>query len=1192
MWQNASGSYLKVGGEIFSTDGILKASATGNTVEYATTDPLGATITTPLNATYYNLTLSGSVDNETQDDLTILGDLTISSGDFDVSVNANNLTIEGNWNNQGTFTEGTQTVTFTGSNAQTISSISGETFYDLVVNKAGGDITLSNNVVASNALTMTVGNIITGSNKLTLGTSAANEGTLNYTDGIIVGQFERWIDNLTTSLLLYPIGTAENYRPAEITLTDIAKSDGTLCLQFVESNPGSSGLSLIDGIETIYNTFVEGYWDAQTDNGFTSGTSYDLELTGAGFSSFSIDSDTRLLTRSNASSDWIVEGTHVAAVDPKAKRTGLTTTPAQFAFGDNTNCTPPSAPTFSGSTDVCKGDNGETYTITSSTAGLTDYTWSVVGGSIAGGQGTGTVTINWGNTAIEGSVSLAVTNACTISETTTNTVNVNTIKPTAINGDLIVPENESGVIYYVDQRSGYTYNWTINGGTITSASSGLELDSITVDWGSAGTGQLSVTAQASGCTVTNALTINVDKYVVIKSNVATGDWSDPNSWDCICVPTVGDNPQILNGHTISLDGDETVNNLIIDSGGTLAMDATDRTLTIDGDLTVNGNITTPTLNSALTIDISGVGSEIGGTGTIDPSNGTGVGIVRISGGNKTISSTAVLSISDADFEYGSAGISVTSNGSVSVANDLVGVDGTNIWTNGTNATLQVTGALLTNGTLVASASGNTVNYSGGAQNVKVPTSNQYYNLTIGGTGTKTLQSNTDINGDLLITGTGVLETTAANNYSITLAGNWTCNSTAGDPFLQQAGTVTFDGTDEQTIAGTGPETFYNLVFDNSLTGDAVIVQKPINVTNALTMTDGQIVTDITNIIDVNANATLSYVNGSFIDGPLIRRVNVSVNTTIEFPVGKNDEMHRAELTVLQADATNTPYTVEYFATAPSTFTIPSGINHVSGLSYWNIEKGSSVVILSASVTLDYTAYDEVEVEADLRIVKDDGGTNWIDLGGTGTASPSGSITSTNNFTTFSEFSLASTSSSNPLPVELIEFYAQQENATIRLNWQTASEINNDYFEIQRSKDGVDFASIGTVRGNGSTNIVSKYFFSDFSPLPGQSYYRLQQFDFDGAFEYSPILLVNNTFVQAVIYPNPVNARSKVQLNLDDSTIISGTIIDLMGREQLRVDGTLNDLNDLLEQKLANLKKGVYTLVIKYKGGSANLRFVK
>lgn len=1192
VWFNAAGSYLKVGGEIFSTDGILKASSTDNTVEYATTDPLGATITTPLNATYFNLILSGAIDNETQDDLTILGDLTISSGGFDVATNGNNLTIEGDWNNQGTFSEGTQTVTFTGTNEQSISSISGETFYDLTINKSGGAITLANNVNASNALNMTIGNVVTGTNKLTLGTSTANEGTLSYTDGIVIGQFERWIDNLTTAQLLFPIGTAEHYRPAEITLSDVTKSGGTLCLQFVESNPGSTGLSLMDGIETIYNTFVEGYWEAQVNNGFTSGTSYDLELAGAGFSSFAIDADTRLLTRSNSIADWIVEGTHVAAVDPEAKRAGLTTMPAQFAFGDNTNCTPPTAPTFSGTTDVCKGVNGENYTITSSTAGLTDYTWSVVGGSIANGQGTGTVTINWGNTAVEGSVSLTVTNSCTSSEATSTMVNVNTIAPTSINGDLIVPANESGVIYAVEQRTGYTYNWTINGGTITSAASGVELDSITVDWGTAGTGQLSVTAQASGCTVTNALTIEVDKYVVIKSNVAAGDWSDPNSWDCICVPGVGDNPKILNGHTISLDGDETVNNLIIDAGGTLAMDATDRTLTIDGDLTVNGSITTPTLNSALDVILSGVGSEIGGTGTIDPSNGTGVGSVQIAGGNKTISSTAVLTIADADFEFGSAGISVTSNGSVSISNDLVGVDNTNIWTNGTNATLQVTGVLLANGILVASASGNTVNYSGAAQDVKVPISNQYFHLTIGGTGTKTLLSNTDIDGDLLLTGTGVLDITAANNFTLTVGGDWTCNSAAGDSFLEQMGSVTFDGTDEQTISGGSTETFYNLVFDNSLAGDAVIVQKPINVTNDLTMTDGQIVTDAINIIDVNANATLSFVNGSFIDGPLIRRVNVAVNATVEFPVGKNDEMHRAELTVLQADPTNTPYTVEYFATGPSTFTLPAAIDHVSAISYWNIEKGSSVIILSASVTLDYTAYDEVDVEADLRIVKDDGGTNWVDLGGTGTASPSGSITSTNAFTTFSEFTLASTSSDNPLPVELVSFSAKQFKDIITLKWTTASEINNDHFEIQRSSDGVNFERVGRVNGNGTKDGISNYTYNDYSPSRGIVYYRFKQIDYDGNFEFSPIIYVQNIFTEIVIYPNPVTRYSKVKLDVDPSLRLSATIYDLNGREQFRMDGGLDDINRSLGQKLSSINSGIYTIVIKYEGGQAKLRFVK
>ena len=205
------------------------------------------------------------------------------------------------------------------------------------------------------------------------------------------------------------------------------------------------------------------------------------------------------------------------------------------------------------------------------------------------------------------------------------------------------------------------------------------------------------------------------------------------------------------------------------------MDGTNRTLTVEANLKVDGDITIPVLNSKLDIILSGVGTNLGGTGTIDPSNGSGVGTFQMTGGNKTISSSAVLTLANADFNIVTSGISVTNFGSITIDSDLIATDGTNNWINSTNSTVKVEGTLLSTGTLIATATGNTVYYndSTGTQNVKDPSGSQYYNLTIGGNGTKTMQANTDIDGNLVITDNGVLDITAGNNYSLTVGGDWT-----------------------------------------------------------------------------------------------------------------------------------------------------------------------------------------------------------------------------------------------------------------------------------------------------------------------------------------------------------------------------------------------------------------------------------
>ena len=104
-----------------------------------------------------------------------------------------------------------------------------------------------------------------------------------------------------------------------------------------------------------------------------------------------------------------------------------------------------------------------------------------------------------------------------------------------------------------------------------------------------------------------------------------------------------------------------------------------------------------------------------------------------------------------------------------------------------------------------------------------------------------------------------------------------------------------------------------------------------------------------------------------------------------------------------------------------------------------------------------------------------------------------------------------------LPVDLISFEAEREGDNIKLNWSTASEENNDYFEIQKSYDGEVFTPIGYVDGAGNSNAVLEYNYTDSET--GKAYYRLKQLDYDGEFEYSDIVVAkgNRREVMSVRY---------------------------------------------------------------------------
>ena len=136
--------------------------------------------------------------------------------------------------------------------------------------------------------------------------------------------------------------------------------------------------------------------------------------------------------------------------------------------------------------------------------------------------------------------------------------------------------------------------------------------------------------------------------------------------------------------------------------------------------------------------------------------------------------------------------------------------------------------------------------------------------------------------------------------------------------------------------------------------------------------------------------------------------------------------------------------------------------------------------------------------------------------------------------------------SAPLPVEFTHFTVAAKGAQTQLDFATASEINNDYFEAQRSSNGRDWEIIGKIEGAGTTQQEQKYSFADRQPLPGMNYYRLRQVDYDGQFEYSSIvsIIMEAVLGEISIHPNPV--QDNLQINIPPATT-DLIIIDQTGR---------------------------------------------
>ena len=167
----------------------------------------------------------------------------------------------------------------------------------------------------------------------------------------------------------------------------------------------------------------------------------------------------------------------------------------------------------------------------------------------------------------------------------------------------------------------------------------------------------------------------------------------------------------------------------------------------------------------------------------------------------------------------------------------------------------------------------------------------------------------------------------------------------------------------------------------------------------------------------------------------------------------------------------------------------------------------------------------------------------------------------------------------PLPVELISFTARAENLESRLDWSTASEINNEGFEIERLGENDQWELLDFVNGRGTNNEINNYVFYDKTPKAGINYYRLKQIDFDGKYEYSNIESV--TFekreIQFSLFPNPTNSK-KVYLNIpEDKT----EVLIYNGKGQLMSSSIFTE--GVKEISLKKYSSGIY--FVKFINGS-------
>ena len=439
---------------------------------------------------------------------------------------------------------------------------------------------------------------------------------------------------------------------------------------------------------------------------------------------------------------------------------------------------------------------------------------------------------------------------------------------------------------------------------------------------------------------------------------------------------------------------------------------------------------------------------------------------------------------------------------------------------------------------------------------------------------------------------------------IQLTGNWnrSVNNVISGPnkrgFARGNSMVSFIGSSGQQIntPGADPiERFHGLEI-NSFGGTTLIATAKAEVYDLLLLTDGILNTGAAgNYVWVrnNSPAAVNRVQGH-VNGWLYRDV-APHSSFFEFPVGRGGMppayTHFRRLGLKFNAISGFDRVDVKFNDTPSINAgacpvidgLPIDAATTGANGFWSVNPNSGVYITDYDMRLHLYGMGTFGDNLFLAVSRNDGETNCNDWKGGGLINPTGGMgrmvadgyALRMNLPFFSEKALAS--ASTPLAVELLNFNAQVQNDRVLLTWDTRNETNNDYFAIERSTERTGFSEIGRVKGSGSTFEPQSYRTFDLAPLPGTSYYRLKQTDFDGKFAYSHTVSV--TFEasgdQVLLYPNPahngVNARIRYTSTREHRNVFQ--LFDLTGRKVW--EETREERNGDIEIPTSSLTAGVY-----------------
>lgn len=395
---------------------------------------------------------------------------------------------------------------------------------------------------------------------------------------------------------------------------------------------------------------------------------------------------------------------------------------------------------------------------------------------------------------------------------------------------------------------------------------------------------------------------------------------------------------------------------------------------------------------------------------------------------------------------------------------------------------------------------------------------------------------------------------------------------AGDVHANSGSNTYIIGSNDITLGGTSTFNFSNVTLNTS---GLVTLNTNADVTDQFSFSSGKISVNSSKYILFTSSSSHTGVSSSSYISGIVKKTG---STDFTFPVGNTSYYRPIGISSLSLSDT---FTADYNQSDPdasySRSSYGTNINHVGAAEFWNLSKTGSA---NGKVTLYWNSLTSGGVDNinDLLVLHWNGA-QWDSVGNSNITGDvnAGSVTS-NTLSSFSPFTLGSSSSDNPLPIELLSFFGFPEKQNVVLNWSTASEINNDYYTLERSNDGYSFSEIANINSKGNSNKLSTYSFKDKEPFE-ENYYRLKNNDIDGEYDYSPIIYIK---CNACIIENSYSVYfSSGYLNVSFNTINENDfcveVVNTNGVIIKKICDNLNKGENTLNVSVEHLPKGVYVI---------------